>query len=182
MLFIISLIFDKSIVLFVTSLRLPLLDTIFKGITYLGSFIFVLFFISSLFLWCEKKREWILPFWLGLGLAAFLTYALKMLILRPRPEAIGVVALVTSTTLYSFPSGHASTAFSALPVMDKEYPKLKYLWIAIVVLVALSRLYLGMHYLSDIIVGAVLGYYCGYFMVKLKNRKWFKKINIFTKT
>ena len=182
MLFIVSLIFDKSIVLFVTSFRLPFLDLVFKGITYLGSFIFVLFFISSLFLWHEKKREWILPFWFGLGLAAFLTFVIKMMILRPRPEVIGVIALVTSTTLYSFPSGHSSTAFSALPVMDIGFPKLKYLWIIIAVLVALSRLYLGMHYLSDIIAGAVLGYYCGYLMIKLKNRKWFKKINLFTKT
>lgn len=180
-LFIVSLIFDKAIVLFITSLRIPVLDIIFKAFTYAGSTIFIFFFISSLFLWHEKKREWILPFWLSLGLAAFLTYIIKLIVLRPRPEAIGVVALVTSLTVYSFPSGHASTAFSALPVMDKEYPRLKYAWITIAALIALSRLYLGMHFLSDIIAGATLGYYSGYLMVRLKDRKWFKKINIFAK-
>ncbi len=178
---IVSFIFDREIALWATSLRVVWLTPIVSFITYLGSFIYVIYLIISIFLWLQKKREFIMPLWLGLLLAAGLTYIIKIIVARPRPEAIGIVALVTSATVYSFPSGHSSTSFAALPVLDKAYPKFKTFWFIFVALVALSRLYLGMHYLSDIIVGATLGYLVTEHMLKLKDKKLFKRLDFFVK-
>jgi len=80
---------------------------------------------------------------------------LKMIIARPRPfEGF-------ESAFYSFPSGHAAIAFSSIPAF-KNFPKpLFYSLIAFAVFVAVSRLYLQVHYFSDVVFGSVIGYFLG---------------------
>lgn len=59
---------------------------------------------------------------------------------------------------YSFPSGHSMFAFLITKIIVSKNPNLKILYL-IPILIAISRIYLGVHYLSDIIIGSFLGYY-----------------------
>lgn len=169
--------FDRQIVLFFQIHRNPILDIIFTALTHLGTMIAVLFIIISLFMLKKHRREWIVPLWLSLAFSAALAYTIKYAVMRQRPEAIGIAAVIAAAG-YSFPSAHSATAFSALPVMDRVFKKTNYAWIAIAILIAFSRIYLGVHYLSDVIFGGMLGFCSGWLFLELKNRKWFKRLNI----
>ena len=57
----------------------------------------------------------------------------------------------------SFPSGHSATAFSVAMALALCYPRWRWLWFAGGALIALSRLILTQHYLSDVIAGSILG-------------------------
>lgn len=177
--FFISLLFDKEVTAFLSLQRSPLLDIFFKAITNAGLIIVLLFVILTIVLWTQKKREWILPLWLSMLIAEAVTYALKFIIQRPRPEFILGVDTLVKVSSFSFPSGHATIAFAALPLLYGLYPRLRYLWAVLALLIAFSRLYLGVHYLSDVVFGAMIGYACGLMVIGAVNREWFKKINIF---
>jgi undecaprenyl-diphosphatase len=121
-----------------------------------------------MFLWNERKREWIGPLWSAFISSIVISYILKFLIARPRP--IADLSFAISAFNFSFPSTHAAAAFAALPILDKEFPKFKWFWISFVMLVGLSRIYLGMHYLSDVIGGALLGYTIGFLFVYIEDK------------
>ncbi|NUN10887.1 MAG: phosphatase PAP2 family protein [Ignavibacteriaceae bacterium] len=80
------------------------------------------------------------------------------------PDAI--TPLGTQGT-YSFPSNHALNNFAVAAFFSLIYPKLKYLLYTVASLIALSRVYLGLHYPSDILGGAVIGIVMGYLFVLL---------------
>jgi membrane-associated phospholipid phosphatase len=72
-------------------------------------------------------------------------------------------------------------AFCAVPILSKEFPKFKHIWIIFASLVAFSRVYFGLHFLSDVIVGGLIGYLVGLIILKfeLKTKiggKAYKKI------
>jgi undecaprenyl-diphosphatase len=176
--------FDKEIVTFFSSLRSLSLDNFFLGIKFLDTDIIVIAFLTFLLLLTKKKREWILPLWLTLGITAIISLALKVLVHRVRPFASGLVSLASGITAsasylvwdFSFPSFDAAMAFCAVPILSKLYPKLKYFWIGFAVLVALSRVYFGVHYLSDVISGGLIGLFIGIIIVKLEEKnKFFKR-------
>ena len=82
----------------------------------------------------------------------------KRLVRRPRPlhEAIRPHALRTPRTS-SFPSGHASSAFTAAGVLSAHDPTLRPLYYAVAAVVATSRVHVQIHHASDVIAGAALG-------------------------
>ncbi len=164
--FIISFFLDKWVSASVVFLHNPLNDIIMHWITDLGSVIVVLLLMTSLFLWEEKKRKWIIVLLLGVGVAAGISSLIKFLVGRPRP--------VIPQGLFpgsSFPSGHTTVAFATLPVLDKEFPKLKTFWLVFIILVGFSRLYFNYHFLSDVIGGALLGYIVGHYFVVVEEIK-----------
>ena len=57
----------------------------------------------------------------------------------------------------SFPSGHSATAFATAVAVGLVYPRLRLPLLALAALVALSRVYLGMHYSTDVLAGTALG-------------------------
>ena len=65
--------------------------------------------------------------------------------------------------------------FCAVPIVSKNFPKFKYAWILFAGLVAFSRVYLGLHFLSDVIVGGVLGYLIGVLVIRLEEKKKFEE-------
>jgi membrane-associated phospholipid phosphatase len=75
----------------------------------------------------------------------------------PSLETIGVLPESTS-----FPSGHAATAFSAAVAVGLLYPRLRKPLLALAAAVALSRVYLGVHYVTDVFVGSALGAAIGF--------------------
>lgn len=91
---------------------------------------------------------------------ALATLLIKKVVKRPRPF-LGTVRInaVYQPSHYSFPSGHTSTSFTTATALSHAYPKWyviapAYLWAGSV---SFSRLYLGVHYPTDVAAGAVLG-------------------------
>ncbi|MDR2282012.1 MAG: phosphatase PAP2 family protein [Sphingobacterium sp.] len=94
------------------------------------------------------------------AITAVVNYGLKQLFKRKRPfRKYNNFVAVTQASGYSFPSGHTSSAFSNAVSLSQAYPKWyviapSLLWSSSV---AYSRMYLGVHYPSDIAAGALLG-------------------------
>jgi membrane-associated phospholipid phosphatase len=88
------------------------------------------------------------------------TYALntvvKLAVRRQRPQLPGLPALTGTPTRLSFPSAHATTSFAAAPLFGRLGLPTAPLY-ALAAGLALSRLYLGVHYPSDVLAGAILG-------------------------
>jgi membrane-associated phospholipid phosphatase len=94
------------------------------------------------------------------GLNVGTVYLLKEIVKRPRPYlTYPDLKNVTEESSWSFPSGHTSSAFAFATSMSLSYPK----WYVIVPTytlasaVGFSRMYLNVHYPSDVLVGAILG-------------------------
>ena len=96
--------------------------------------------------------------------AGVLDQVLKNTLCRARPSAPDAGAFFTNFPCFpakyayaSFPSGHATTAFAAAVLLTLWYPRWAGVWLGLAVLVGLSRVVLGSHFPSDVLVGALLG-------------------------
>jgi undecaprenyl-diphosphatase len=109
---------------------------------------------------------------IALPVTTILTSFLKSWIGRARPPLVDhtIHVLGTLPTDMSFPSGHASTTFAAIAVVTAYLLRLRPPLLVAGALVALSRVWLGVHYPSDVIVGAALGYGIGRLAVTIVRR------------
>jgi membrane-associated phospholipid phosphatase len=83
---------------------------------------------------------------------------LKDLFERDRPPAVtDVSAAVPLPGSSSFPSGHAMTAFATAAAISALAPRLRVPMFAVAVLISCSRVYLGVHFVLDVLVGSLLG-------------------------
>lgn len=184
----VSYLFDNQIVQGIESTRSFRLDYFFAGITFLSNIFIVFFILTSLFLWQENKRRWIFPLWLSGLFAIVISFSMKYIIGRSRPYELGIVSVLTFAAKSiqsgffainsSFPSFHTMLVFSVLPILIKEFRKIKHAWLIFACLVAFSRVYFGVHYMSDILAGALIGYLIGYTMIKIEEKKEYGKLII----
>jgi membrane-associated phospholipid phosphatase len=107
----------------------------------------------------ERRESWLICAALG-PIAIGLNYGIKLLVKRPRPVLEGLPPLGGAPSSLSFPSAHALSSFAVATAMVREDSATAG---ALVVALALSlgRPYLGMHYPSDVLVGALLGIILG---------------------
>ena len=150
LLFCLSIFIDNLFTLLMLLINNPIFDYFLAWITHVGSVFIVLLFMTTLFMWAENKRKWIPLLWLGAFLSGVFSYLIKAIVQRPRLVIPGLLAGS------SFPSAHAAIAFATVPILDKEFPKLKWFWIGFAILVGVSRVYFQYHYLSDVFAGPLL--------------------------
>jgi membrane-associated phospholipid phosphatase len=107
----------------------------------------------------ERRESWLICAALG-PIAIVLNYGVKLLVKRPRPVLEGLPPLGGAPSSLSFPSAHAFSSFAVATAMVRVDPATAG---ALLVALALSlgRPYLGMHYPSDVLAGALLGVILG---------------------
>lgn len=93
-------------------------------------------------------------------IAIGLNYLVKLVVKRPRPVLEGLPPLGGAPSSLSFPSAHATSGFAVATAMSRVEP-LGVLAFVLAFALALGRPYLGMHYPSDVLAGAVLGVLLG---------------------
>ena len=104
---------------------------------------------------------------------------LKPLIQRPRPftEIADIILLIKTPKDYSFPSGHTAASFVMIFVFFRHIKKYFIPVLITGILIAFSRMYLTVHFPSDILVGLIIGLLSGYTGEKLTDRFYRKKID-----
>ena len=156
--------FDYTIIEYIQSQISPQLTTIMKGITFFGGKTGVILgvLITSIIFFFYKKRYAVYII-LSSGLGALFNYYLKWLFQRERPDFYPLIV----EHGYSFPSGHSMASFifyTSLAVVLAKVAKKKsldvmigILFAIIVLLIGISRIYLGVHYPSDVLAGFAAG-------------------------
>ncbi|HHY73310.1 MAG TPA: phosphatase PAP2 family protein [Bacillus bacterium] len=154
--------FDNVIISFITGFESPNLTVIMKFFTTIGSSIYiaVILLLISFFLYkiCKHRSELILLVSVMIG-ANFLFASLKLLFHRERPDLHRLIEIGG----YSFPSGHATNAFALYGILTyllwRHIPSrfgrtiLIIFSSVMIIMIGVSRIYLGVHYPSDVIAG-----------------------------
>jgi len=158
--------FDRAVATYLHSLATPPLTTFFLIITAFGSIEAIALlglFVAADFAW---RRRWLsLVTWLvAVGGSAVLSQLLKGLFAQPRPFFEHPLLIETS---YSFPSGHAMEslvvygmlAYFAVLALESWQARTAVVFgtALLVLLIGLSRMYLGVHYFSDVVAGYAAG-------------------------
>jgi len=164
---ILLIIYDPLVLGLFGALRNSMLDKIMLYVAY--SSIAVMIIVPSLFY--LKKIKGLVILWASFAAVWLSTVLIKIVIHRPRPFFNTPAALIStsySSWDFSFPSNHATIAFAAIPFIPKRW---KIPWVIIASIIALSRVYFGLHYLSDVLAGAVIGFGIGYLIKKKFDKK-----------
>ncbi len=134
------------------------------------------FLIAALFLFLAKnfKKYWPMV-WRAFAAAVLsrfvVTEIVRFLWARPRPFIAGDVnLLIDHPDSASFPSGHASFYFALATVVFLYNKKAGVLFLIASLLITISRVFVGVHWPSDILAGAVVGMFCGWLMVCFPNK------------
>ncbi len=163
--------FELEIIRFIQGMRSPFMDTLVHGLTQLGDQTFFIAVGLVLYWFFNKKIAFKLVF--VFIFSAVTNDLLKGIFARPRPYTIDPSLNVTmSTTVgHSFPSGHAQNAAVVSTVLHRTYGRktkwLNWVLLAIIIIVPFTRVYLGQHYPTDVIVGVIVGIVIAFAMSKV---------------
>ena len=169
MIFLISYNYDAQVNLFFKDIKFPIFDAIFGVITNFSIVVFVMLLIPSFIIY-KKNRKLIYLLWLTFFASIALAFIIKLIFLRQRPIGAFTYPFINVIN-YSFPSMHAMVVFSLLPVLTKYLKMQKSFWLGFGISVVFSRIYFGFHFLSDVVFGALFGYFIGYWLLVLFEKK-----------
>jgi len=146
-------------------LAAPTLSWLLYGITWLGNGLVLAILIVPAMAWRDRPslRAHLLPMVVAVAATGALVNVAKIVFGRDRPpvwaalHGLEVHVPFGLPTDKSFPSGHAQTSFGAAVYLSLIYPKAAPLFLTLAALVGLSRIGLGVHFPSDVVVGAAIG-------------------------
>lgn len=157
---------DQTVLNFFVNHRVEWLSFVMMVITYSGSYMVVsgVTFLSAISFYIHKHARRILPLIVSVAGSAATVFVIKNVFYRDRPAEIFHLVVETDS---SFPSGHATAAMALYGFLiyiiwkhDRHYLKKPFIVLlsALIVLVGISRLYLGVHYLTDVLAGYAVGF------------------------
>ena len=180
---------DSSVYSLMLKIRTPELNQAMIWISNMGEKggLAALAFLIIILIWQKHTKIALIALASFFGSIAVM-YTLKNILARPRPELVNRLMAETS---YSFPSGHSTIAFTIYPMIlltllhfetktlrvNKNLVPIKIFLISFPFLVAFSRLYLGVHYFSDVLAGGLIGL----FFASLYNY-WISKMGLIEKS
>ncbi len=155
---------DNRILTILSQKHTPVLNKIMVIITTTGNYGYVWFALSIPLLIINRSRLTGLTMILAMlitGLTGEITIKHVVARVRPCNREFGKDLLIKHPAHYSFPSGHTASSFAVSMVMFFMLPALFVPVVIYAVLMAFSRMYLLVHYPTDVIAGAILGVICG---------------------
>jgi undecaprenyl-diphosphatase len=171
--------FEASIILWIQENLRGFMDGFWVLVTHLGDDGILWITIGLALLIWKKTRP--IGFTMLIALAIdflIVNVTLKGLVARPRPFVVNeaIVTLIKKPSPYrSFPSGHTAGSFAAMLALYRWVPKkIGIPAVVLATLVALSRLYVGVHYPTDLVGGFVVGLICStvaYYIVQVGKKK-----------
>jgi undecaprenyl-diphosphatase len=149
-----------SFVMLNERLSLPSIDLVMVAITHVGSTVFSLF--VSVLLWVAKRRRESVLLAVGIVIGGLILLPVKVVFPRARPSLVvqGARALDIEGG-GSFPSGHSKNGFTTAVILGSKWKSLKVPLYILAVLIAISRVYVGVHWPFDVIVGSAVGWAIG---------------------
>ncbi len=145
------------------------LDAVMKFITSLGDVGGVWVLTAIVLLMFKKTRKAGLCMALALIITSFVgNIILKNIFQRPRPFLINATPLIiTAPGGFSFPSGHTCVSFAGAGAFGMYFKRKAWIFYTLAALIGFSRIYLYVHYPSDVIAGALLGIIIAYLCFKV---------------
>jgi len=151
------------------SWKCKFLDIIMPFMTYLGSFTFMFIFCTVAFLFNNTLLHTMaIKAMISITISTGIGKILKVSVTRLRPfinipnlniKKIGI-------DKYSFPSGHTTGAFSLALIIALYFPIFGFITIPLAICVGISRIYIGVHYPTDVIMGVFIGSTCSFLTYK----------------
>lgn len=163
---------DNNIFRAINNIQNTALNYFMFLVSLLGELAIIWFFFGALILYKNKKdgKKIFILMTLAIALTVIINHAvISYFIFRERPYLAlsEVYQLGKQWTDSSFPSGHVSSAMAATVVLGRYYKKYLLYMIIFVLLTMLSRIFLGMHYPSDVLAGVLVGLFSGYSVLYL---------------
>jgi len=161
-----ALVFDGLVAASIPHCQSPLLNAAVDIINPIGSGVTLLIVCVALAVVSRRLRRPRLHdaaciAALAFASAGLIEFSLKHLVGRPRPDAAlasaGLLGPSFAPDIDSFPSGHATSVFAVATIFAAYYPRLRWPLYALAAAIAVGRVYLARHYVSDIIAGGALG-------------------------
>lgn len=171
---------DERILIWLQAIRNPVCDAVFGVITHLADKGVFWMLLSLILLIPKKTRKAGVCSGIALVFSVLLAnVVIKNIVCRPRPyEFFDTVRLMTGYGIHpaddwSFPSGHTSASFASSIALHKYLPR----WagnvlVALACVIAVSRIYIGIHYPTDVIAAVAIGIGCAYLARFLVERFW----------
>lgn len=150
-------------------LRTGWLDWFFIALSRIGTLGLVWVAIALVLAVVWRKPSVFLTVVVADAVADVLAEVGKAVIARHRPFE---TQLGAPSSTHSFPSGHSATSFACATVLSSLAPRFRVPFFVLAALIAISRVYNGLHYPTDVVAGSLLGVLVGLAVLRLSRRGW----------
>jgi undecaprenyl-diphosphatase len=149
---------DRQLESWVVGHRIGALDPVFRGITYSGESGAIWLLLAAILAFVTRK--WQVLAWVAVAnlTGQLTTMLIQIAVGRDRPH---VQTLVPEPHSHSFPSAHAASSFACAVVLATFAPRFRIPFFVLAALIAISRVYVGVHFSLDVLAGAAWGVLIG---------------------